>query len=177
MNDLNTILIEGRLVRDPEFKEIQERGTFVTRFSIATARFYYDKNKNWVQDTSFFQVEVWGQAAIVCDQILKKGRTVRIVGRIKQTRWKDREERNRERICIVAEHIEFKPEKRSDSAPVEQPTRMDSAMTERMREDARRSEDENLTASEEPISEDNTLTTEEEPLAEEGQEETQVDFE
>ncbi|MCR5761619.1 MAG: single-stranded DNA-binding protein [Sphaerochaetaceae bacterium] len=149
MNDLNTVLIEGRLVRDPDLR------TFATgqmcRFSIACARFYFDKDKRWVQDTSFLSVEVWGAAAKVCSDVLKKGRSVRVVGRIRQRTWKDNMEKNREYICIIAEHIEFKPEKKNDAAFPESPTKMDSAMTERLRqEEAANAEEAIAYANEEP---------------------------
>ncbi|RKX84665.1 MAG: single-stranded DNA-binding protein, partial [Spirochaetes bacterium] len=39
----------------------------------------------------------------------KKGRGVRVVGRIKQDRWKDQDDKSREKFKIVAEHVEFKP--------------------------------------------------------------------
>lgn len=133
MNDLNTTLLEGRLVKDPELRTINN--SLLCRFTIANARYFYDKDKNWVQDTSFLQVEVWGVAAKVCQEVLRKGRSVRIVGRIRQRVWKDNMEKYREAVCIIAEHIEFKPEKRNDSNVPESPTKMDSAMTERIRQE------------------------------------------
>lgn len=132
MNDLNTVLIEGRLVKAPELRTINNN--LMSRFTIACARFYYDKDKNWIQDTSFLQIEVWGAAAQVCYEVLKKGRAVRVVGRIRQRLWKDNQEKYRESICIIAEHIEFKPEKKNDNPYPESPTRMNSAMNERMKQ-------------------------------------------
>ncbi len=132
MNDLNTVLIEGRLVKDPDLRTINNN--LMCRFTLACARYFYDKDKNWVQDTSFLQVEVWGAAAKVCFDVLRKGRGVRVVGRIRQRLWKDNQEISREYICIIAEHIEFKPEKRNDPQFTESPTKMDSAMTERMKQ-------------------------------------------
>ena len=38
-----------------------------------------------------------------------KGRGVRVVGRLKQSRWVDAEDKNRAKVSIIAEHIEFKP--------------------------------------------------------------------
>ena len=39
----------------------------------------------------------------------EKGRGVRVVGRLKQSRWKNPEGKNMSRVSIVAEHIAFKP--------------------------------------------------------------------
>ena len=47
--------------------------------------------------------------ADACSNHLKKGRGVRVVGRLKQDRWADQEGNNRSRVKVVAEHIIFKP--------------------------------------------------------------------
>jgi single-strand DNA-binding protein len=56
-----------------------------------------------------FSSEVWSDLAETCGKNLKKGRGVRVVGRLKQDRWKDQGGKNHERVKIVAEHVEFKP--------------------------------------------------------------------
>jgi single-strand DNA-binding protein len=32
-----------------------------------------------------------------------------VVGRLKQNRWQDADGKNRSKVCIIAEHVEFKP--------------------------------------------------------------------
>ena len=54
----------------------------------------------------------------------KKGRGVRIVGRLKQDRWEDTEGKVQYRVKIVAEKVEFRPlfsgnGKDGDSAQIE----------------------------------------------------------
>ena len=107
MNSLNSILMEGNLTKDPELKTTS-KGTSVCTFTVASNR-YYKKDDDQQQEVSFFPVEVWAGLAENCNQYLKKGRGVRVVGRLKQDRWKDQEEKNHERFKIVAEHVEFKP--------------------------------------------------------------------
>jgi single-strand DNA-binding protein len=55
-------------------------------------------------------VEVWSKLAETCAENLKKGRGVRVVGRLKQDRWSDAEGKNHSRIKIIGDHVEFKPE-------------------------------------------------------------------
>jgi single-strand DNA-binding protein len=50
----------------------------------------------------------------VCGEYLKKGRGVRVVGRLKQDRWTDPDGKPHSRVEIVAEHVEFKPQKKAD---------------------------------------------------------------
>jgi single-strand DNA-binding protein len=108
MNSLNSIIVEGNLTRDPEYR-LTPNGRAVCVFSVASNR-YYKKDEETQQETSFFNVETWAKLAETCNQYLNKGRGVRVIGRLKQDRWTNQEGKNRERIKIVAEHIDFKPQ-------------------------------------------------------------------
>ena len=59
---------------------------------------------------SYFDVTTWARLAEVCGEYLKKGRGVRVVGRLKQDRWTSPEGQGRSKVSIVAEHVEFKPQ-------------------------------------------------------------------
>lgn len=109
MNSLNSILLEGNLTRDPESKTLAT-GTQVCNFSLASDRFYR-QNDGTEKEVSYFDVEAWSRLGLACSQNLKKGRGVRVVGRLKQDRWTDPEGKPRSRVLIVAEHVEFKPMK------------------------------------------------------------------
>lgn len=103
MNSLNSILVEGNLVRDPVLS-ITPSGTEVVNFSIASNRFYKN-GEEWVKETSFFDAEAWSKLAVSIGK-LKKGQRVRVVGRLKQDRWTTAEGENRSRVKIVSEHLE-----------------------------------------------------------------------
>ncbi len=107
LNNLNSIIIEGNLVRDPLLKTIPN-GNYVCSFAVASNR-YYKQNEQSEKEVSFFEVEAWSKLAQTCGEILKKGRGVRVVGRLKQDRWEDTAGKTQTRIKIVAEHVEFKP--------------------------------------------------------------------
>lgn len=108
MNNLNSILVEGNLTRDPVLSETP-KGTPVCNFSLASNRFYRSEDE-LQKEVSFFDVEVWSRQGEICAGTLKKGRGVRVVGRLKQDRWSDDEGTAHSRVKIVAEHVEFKPE-------------------------------------------------------------------
>ena len=114
MNNLNSILVEGNLVRDPELS-YTPKGTAVCKFSVASNRFY-KQEEELQKEVSYFEVSTWARLAEVCGEYLKKGRGVRIVGRLAQDRWADPEGKARSRIYIVAEHVEFKPQFNKDKA-------------------------------------------------------------
>ena len=127
MNNLNSILLEGNLVRDPEIS-YTPKGTPVCNFSIACNR-YFKQGEELEQEVSYFDVTVWNRLAEVCKEYLAKGRGVRVVGRLKQDRWEDPEGKTRSKVHIVAEHVEFKPQlKKQDGEDGEEKVEAASAV-------------------------------------------------
>jgi len=114
MNNLNSILLEGNLTRDPELSYIKN-GAAVCKFTVATNRYYKDDDK-YEQEVSYFDVKAIGKLAEVSGEYLKKGRGIRIIGRIKQDRWKDKEGKTNSTVFVMADHIEFKPVMKKDRA-------------------------------------------------------------
>jgi single-strand DNA-binding protein len=108
MNNLNSILIEGNLVRDPMFRSTPQ-GTPLCTFSLASNSFF-KKDSGLEKEVSFFDVETWAKLAENCYNLGHKGRGVRVVGRLKQERWLNAEGKSRSRVTIVAEHVEFRPD-------------------------------------------------------------------
>ena len=117
MNNLNSILIEGNLVRDPLLRSTP-KGTQVCTMSLASNRFY-KQDTGFEKEVSFFDVETWARLAEACYAKGRKGRGVRVVGRLKQERWNDQEGKQRSRVTIVAEHVEFRPEFKKDAKTAE----------------------------------------------------------
>lgn len=117
MNNLNSVLLEGNLTRDPELR-YTAKGTAVCSFSIGCNR-SYKQDEQRQQEVSFFDVTTWSRLAEICAEYLVKGRGVRVVGRLKQDRWDDDSGQRRSKIGVIAEHVEFKPPRREDaeSAP------------------------------------------------------------
>ena len=77
------LVIVGRLGRDPEMRYMPD-GTAVTRINVATDRRWTDKNTGQpVQETTWFQVSVWGRQAETVNQYLSKGKQVLIEGHLR----------------------------------------------------------------------------------------------
>jgi single-strand DNA-binding protein len=81
----------------------------VCKFTVACNRFF-KQGEETQKEVSYFDVSCWTRLAEVCGEYLKKGRGVRVVGRLKQDRWTDADGKGHSRIEIVAEHVEFKPQ-------------------------------------------------------------------
>jgi len=113
MNNLNSILIEGNIVKEPLYRTTP-KGTPVCTFSLASNRFF-KQDSGLEKEVSFFDVETWAKLADTCNNLGKKGRGVRVVGRLKQDRWTGNDGKQKSRISIVAEHVEFRPEVKKDT--------------------------------------------------------------
>ena len=107
MNQLNSLIIEGNAVKKAEITE-PKAGFFVGRFSVAVNRFYKGIDGEEKTEVSYFDIESYGKMAEILTPKIEKGQGVRIVGRLKQDRWKDADGKTQSKIYVVAEHIELK---------------------------------------------------------------------
>jgi single-strand DNA-binding protein len=106
MNNLNSVLLEGNLTKDPE-STVTKGWTTLCTFSIGVNRQYKvaDEKK---EEVSFFEIQTWGKLAENCFEYLSKGRGVRVVGRLKQSRWES-DGKSHSKVLVVADQVEFKP--------------------------------------------------------------------
>ncbi|MCL2244696.1 MAG: single-stranded DNA-binding protein [Treponema sp.] len=125
MNNLNSILIEGNLVRDPLLRSTP-KCTQVCVMSLASNR-YYKMDSGYEKEVSFFEIESWSRLAEACYNKARKGRGIRVVGRLKQSRWNDADGKSRSRVIIVAEHVEFRPDSKKEEKAETQKSAADSS--------------------------------------------------
>jgi single-strand DNA-binding protein len=105
---LNTVNVMGNLTRDPEIKHTAN-GKELCIFSIANNRFN-SKNGEKINEVSYFDVEVWGLAALNCNKYLIKGSGIIVEGRLRQERW-EKDGKNQSHIKITANSVHFLPRK------------------------------------------------------------------
>lgn len=106
-DDLNSILLEGTLLKDPEFSR-DENGKAQCLLIMSSDRFFRRGN-DFEKRTTTVQINAEGNMADQCKQG-HQGRKLRIVGSLMQYWWKNDEGKNLAQIGIDAAHIEFKPE-------------------------------------------------------------------
>lgn len=106
MNSLNQIILEGNVCRQPELRQ-SAAGTNVGIMPIAVNRSYKNMRGEAVEEVSYFDITTFGKTAEVCTKYATIGRHVRIVGRLKQDRWKNLEGKAQSKINIIAEHVEL----------------------------------------------------------------------
>jgi single-strand DNA-binding protein len=100
----------GRLTDTPELRKTKN-DISVTSFRIAVGR---DFGKD---ETDFFDVTAWRQAAEFVTNYAEKGDWVCVTGRLQNRHWEDKHGQNRTVTEIVAERV-YSPFKRpADTAP------------------------------------------------------------
>lgn len=106
--NLNKVIIAGRLTADPELRTTQTGGQ-VASFSVASNRFWRDKDGQKQEDTEFHNVVVWGRQAEVVNQFCKKGGIVLVEGRLQTRTWEGKDGQSRRTTEIVANNVQFGP--------------------------------------------------------------------
>jgi len=104
-NMLNQVILVGRLVRDPEIKELPG-GKKVSTITLAVQRSY--KNQETQEyDTDFLNCTLWEGIAESTHQYCKKGSTLGVKARLAMKRFDYGEDQYITYPEIVAEKITF----------------------------------------------------------------------
>jgi single-strand DNA-binding protein len=99
---MNSVILIGRLTKDPELRYIPQSETAVSNFNLAVDRIMARE-----KTADFFRIVAFGKTAELCDRYLKKGRLVGIQGRIQTGSYKTQSGETRYTTEIVAERVEF----------------------------------------------------------------------
>jgi single-strand DNA-binding protein len=117
---MNLAIIQGNLGRDPETRYMTNGGMIVS-FSIATS----EKRKDQVY-TDWHNITVFGKLAELCNQYLKKGRSVLIQGKIRTDSW-EKDGVKQYKTYIIADVVKFLG---SDKPSSDKPATMEQLQNE-----------------------------------------------
>lgn len=104
MADLSIAVLVGRLTRDAELKYTNS-GQAVANFSVATST-SRKKGDQWVDEPSYWDVELWGKAGESLNQYLTKGKLVAIEGSMRQDRW-EQDGQAKTKVRITANTVQL----------------------------------------------------------------------
>lgn len=117
MTDLNFVVVEGRLTSDVSEKDFGFLSTGTAKLTIHLAcNKSIKKGEEWVDETSFFDVTVWGKYAENVKAKVVKGATVLVKGALKQDRWEDANGNKKSKIYINAESVKIYPKEQKQNA-------------------------------------------------------------
>lgn len=103
MRSYNHVVLVGNLAQDPELRSLQN-GTSVLTVGVAINESRKDQDGNWIEETSYFDVTIWGRTAEVVGEYAKKGTPVLVSGRLKQESW-EHEGQRRTKVKVVADSV------------------------------------------------------------------------
>ena len=104
----NSVIIVGRLTRDPELKRTTTSKS-VCRFDIAISSRIKDQVTGEWKDSepTYVPIIVWGDQAERCNDRLKKGMPVYVEGRLKTNSWQSTDGSKKSRLEVVASRVQF----------------------------------------------------------------------
>ena len=108
----NTVVLTGRLTRNPELRQTPA-GVFTVTIRIACDRY---AGKGREKKTDFFSVEAWRSTAEFIANNFRKGKLIEITGSLLTNPWTDKNDSKHEGVRILAERVNFAP---TEAAPAE----------------------------------------------------------
>jgi len=105
MVSLNRVLLIGNLTKDPELRYTPS-GTPVANLRLAVNSSFKDQAGQRKEETCFVTIVVWSRQAEICNQYLKKGRSVFIEGRLLYRSW-EAEGKTRSTMEVRADRVQF----------------------------------------------------------------------
>lgn len=106
---MNSLVLIGRLTKDPEMSYLQNSQTAACKFTIAVDRAKKD-------ETDFIRCTAFGKTAEHTDRYMSKGRQIAVQGRIQTGSYKNRDGVTVYTTDIIADRVEFLGGGKSEAA-------------------------------------------------------------
>lgn len=105
MASFNRVILLGNVTRDPELKHLPS-GMTVTDIGLAVNDRRKGPNGDWIDETTFVDVTLWGRTAEIAAQYLTKGSPTLIEGRLKLDSW-EKDGQKHSRMRVVGEKLQL----------------------------------------------------------------------
>lgn len=99
----NIVVVSGRMVADPELRNISEDKT-VCNFRIAVPKRFKPQEG---ADSDFFNAVAWNRTAEFICKYFSKGKQIELVGSLQTRNWEDREGNRRTATEIAVSSVDF----------------------------------------------------------------------
>ncbi|MGD9722193.1 MAG: single-stranded DNA-binding protein [Pirellulales bacterium] len=105
MASYNRVILLGNLTADPELRYIPS-GTAVTELRMAVNDRRKTASGEWVEETTFVDVTLWGRTAEVATEYLNKGSSVLVEGRLKLDTW-EKDGKKNSKLRVVGDKMQM----------------------------------------------------------------------
>jgi single-strand DNA-binding protein len=105
MASFNKVILLGNVTRDPELRYIAN-GTAVTDIGLAVNDRRKTASGEWVEETTFVDVTLWGRTAEVAGEYVTKGSPLLIEGRLKLDTW-EKDGKKNSKLRVVCDRMQL----------------------------------------------------------------------
>ena len=105
MASFNRVVLLGNLTRDIEVRYLQS-GMAVADIGLALNDRRKGQNGEWIEETTFVDVTLWGRTAEVAGEYLSKGSPLLVEGRLKYDTW-EKDGQKRSKLSVVCERMQM----------------------------------------------------------------------
>ncbi len=105
MASFNRVILVGNLTRDIDLK-YTPGGTAVTDIGMAVNDRRKSASGEWVDETTFVDVTLWGRTAEVASEYLGKGSPILVEGRLKLDTW-ETDGQKRSKLRVVCDRMQM----------------------------------------------------------------------
>lgn len=103
---LNQVTLVGNLGADPESRT-SPQGNVTTMLRVATTRTFKDQQGQYIDQTDWHRVVVYGRRATYINEHARKGSKLLVNGRLTTRKWQDRNGNDQYTTEVVGEDIQI----------------------------------------------------------------------
>ena len=102
-SSMNRVFLMGNVTRDPELRYISN-GSAVTEIGLAINDRRKSASGEWVEETTFVDVTLWGRTAEIAGEYVTKGAPLLIEGRLKLDMW-EKDGKKNSKLRVVGDRM------------------------------------------------------------------------
>ena len=115
MASFNKVILLGNVTRDPELRYISN-GTAVTEIGLAVNDRRKTATGEWVEETTFVDVTLWGRTAEIAGEYVTKGSPLLIDGRLKLDTW-EKDGKKNSKLRVVCDRMQLLGSRSGEGMP------------------------------------------------------------
>jgi len=102
-SSMNRVFLMGNVTRDPELRYISS-GTAVTEIGLAINDRRKSPSGEWIEETTFVDVTLWGRTAEIAGEYVTKGSPLLVEGRLKLDTW-EKDGKKNSKLRVVGDRM------------------------------------------------------------------------
>ena len=106
MANFNKVFLMGNLTRDPEVRTTPS-GLKIAKFGMAVNRRYRTRDEETKEETTFVDMDAFGNQAEIIERYCQKGSPLFVEGRLRLDQWETKTGDKRSKLSVVVENFQF----------------------------------------------------------------------